>query len=86
MTVDVFVTITSYDTLYDPNELSASVVQSIKDYINGLTTGSTVYVVGIANAVHDTDGIIDFQVTNPISNQLVLSTQKPVAGNIIVSI
>lgn len=85
ITVNVTAAIIQYDTAYDIDELKATVTQNVKDYINGLATGDTVYAVGIANALHDTDGVLDFEVTDPLSNQVLASSEKGVAGTITIT-
>lgn len=83
--VDVTVLITTYDTAYNLTDLKDSVKQNVTDFINGLTTGQDVYIVDIQNAVHDTNGVIDFSILTPTANTSISNNQKALSGTITIT-
>lgn len=72
------------DSSFSESDVKNQIRVNVTEYLNGLSTGESVYIVGIMNAIHDTPGVIDFTVLNPSSNYIVDATEKAVAGNITV--
>ena len=84
ISVNATIQILTYDTDYDPVEVKAAVTSNIQDYINQLSSGEDVLVVGVANAVHDTAGVVDFNVIAPVTNISIANTEKAISGTITV--
>lgn len=82
--VNVTVQILEYDVDYNESEVNDAVTINIQDYINQLSTGEDVRKVGVANAVHDTPGVLDFTVFAPASNITISDTEKAIAGTITI--
>jgi uncharacterized phage protein gp47/JayE len=70
---------------YTVSELTPSVQAAIRDYINSVPVGGTVYIAGIIDAVFGLPGVATVAVTTPASNQTSTATQKRTPGTITVS-
>jgi uncharacterized phage protein gp47/JayE len=80
--VTVDVTVSGTYTLAD---VTPDVQQAVKDYINSLDIGGTLYLSGIVDAVFGRPGIADVVVTTPASNQTTGATSKRTPGTITVT-
>ncbi len=80
VTVDV-----TTDGTYTLADVTPSVEQAIKDYINGLAVGATLRISGITDAVFGLAGVLDVVVTTPATNQTTAATTKRTPGTITVT-
>lgn len=80
--VTVTVTLESGFTLA---EVSPSVDSAIRDYINSLPVGGTLYLAGIYDAVFGITGVATLVVNSPGTDQSTAATSKRVPGTITVN-
>jgi len=66
--IDYTIEVIDYDHWYSQAYLITSIQDAIEAYFRSVPVGQIIYVVWIANAVHDTLGIVDFAVTLPVAN------------------
>jgi len=70
---------------YTHTDVDPAVSQAIKDYINGLDVGGTLYITGIIDAVVGLTGVLDLTVSVPASNQTTASDTKRIPGTITIT-
>lgn len=58
---------------------------NLEDYFRTLQPGDPVRVVDVANAIHDTTGVLDFTLAAPAGNQAVTVNQYAVLGTLSLS-
>ena len=78
--IDYTITILNYDHGYSQAYLMSVIQDNVSAYFRSISVGQIVYVVGIANAVHDTLWVIDFTVDIPVSNIQLQPSFMAVAG------
>lgn len=82
---DVTVTLT-LDAGYVLLDVEVQSEQAIKDYINALAAGETLYKAGVVAAVFDLPGISNVVVNVPATDLTTLAAQKRVPNNIIAQL
>jgi uncharacterized phage protein gp47/JayE len=73
------------DPAYTHADVDDGVIQAIRDYVNALEVGETLYPNGIIDTVFGLPGIIDLTVTTPATPQTTPSDTKRTAGTIGVT-
>jgi uncharacterized phage protein gp47/JayE len=66
-------------------DVDSGVSQAIKDYINQLEVGETLYPNGIVDAVFGLPGVVDLTVTTPATPQTTAADSKRIPGTITIS-
>lgn len=70
---------------YSLGDVSVAAAEAIRDYINGVAVGGTVYLAGIVDAVFGLSGVANVVVTTPGSDQTTASTSKRIPGLITIN-
>ncbi len=70
---------------YQLADIQTNINENITNYINSIGLGGIVLINAIRNAIYDTEGIYDFELTAPITNIELESTELAVVGNITIS-
>lgn len=83
--VNVTVAITEYDTNFAQAYLTTQIQNALNTYFPQVSIGGKVYVIEIANAIHDVEGIIDFTLSAPVANVTLSPGQMAIAGTITVT-
>lgn len=78
-TIDVDVTLTLSGT-YVLGDVSAQAEQAVRDYINSIPVGGTVYLAGISAAIFGLAGIATVEVTDPATDTTTADDHKAVLG------
>jgi uncharacterized phage protein gp47/JayE len=81
---NVTVTIT-LATGYLLAEVTPSVQEAIRDYINGIPVGGTVYTAGLIDAIFGLPGVATVVVNLPAADVGSTATEKPTPGTLIVN-
>ena len=83
--INCTVNILSYDHGYSQAQLISNISDAISAYFRTIPVWQLVYVVGIANAVHDLSGILDFSIALPTNNVQLSAGSMAVLWTLIVN-
>jgi uncharacterized phage protein gp47/JayE len=73
------------DPAYTLAQITPAVQSAVKDYINNLEVGATLYISGIIDSCFGLPGVLDVVVTTPATNQTTPANNKRVANVITVT-
>lgn len=85
LAINVSAHITEYDTSYTTSYLTSAITTALNEFFPKVTVWWKVYVVEIANTIHDVTGIIDFTISSPTVNTQLASGQMAVSGAITIT-
>lgn len=83
--INVTVTITEYDTAFTTTYLTTQIQNALNAYFPTVSIGWKVYVVEIANVIHDVEWIIDFTLSAPVANVTLSAGQMAIAWTINIT-
>ncbi len=70
---------------YQLNDISEKIIENIQKCINSVKIGGKVLLSDLRNAIHDSEGVYDYDVTSPVANVVLNPTDLAVVGNITFS-
>lgn len=85
LAINVNVSVTEYDPTYTTTYLTTQIESALNTYFPTVAIWWKVYVVEIANVIHDIPGIIDFTLSAPTTNTVLTSGQMAISGTITVT-
>jgi len=83
--IDYTTTIVDYDHWYSQAYLISAISDNVSAYLRSVPVWEIVYMVGIANAIHDTLGVIDYILDLPNVNIQLAPWYMWVAGNVTIN-
>lgn len=83
--VNVTVDVTEYDTAFTTTYLTTQIQNALNSYFPTVSIGGKVYVVEIANVIHDVEWIIDFTLSAPTTNVTLATGQMAIAWTINIT-
>jgi uncharacterized phage protein gp47/JayE len=84
LTVNVTVDITTAGT-FTVSDVTPSVQEAIRNYVNSVPVNGVVYRAGIVNSVYNLPGVLNVVVAVPAADVTTTAVQKPVAGSVTVT-
>lgn len=83
--IAVTVHVTEYDTSYTTTYLTAQIQAALNAFFPTVSIWGKVYVVEIANVIHDVAWIKDFTLSAPTTNVTLASWEMAIAGTITIT-
>jgi len=80
--IDITVDIVEYDTDYGQADLETTIQTAIEAYLPTLGIGGKLYIVDLENILHDTAGILDFDITLPVANIQLAASEMAILGTL----
>ena len=83
--VNVTVHISEYNTAFTTTYLTTQITAALNAFFPKVPIWGKVYVVEIANAIHDVEWVIDFTLSAPVANVTLSAGQMAIAGTITIT-
>lgn len=83
--INITVSVSAKDPSFTEAYLRQEIINNLTAYLPTITVGTKVYVVELANVVHDTVWVIDFSVTTPNANVTLAAWAIAISGTITVN-
>lgn len=87
ITISVSALVTEVGAGFDAPTVASNAQQNVINYINAVQISGVVRVTDIANAIHDTLGLVDYDLYTPVANTDLANNEKATAnsGTVIIN-